>query len=37
MTNQQLTALFYDWDKDEKGTIESAEFVAKFYKFRDAI
>mmetsp|Transcript_12975 Transcript_12975/g.23763 ORF Transcript_12975/g.23763 Transcript_12975/m.23763 type:complete len:901 (-) Transcript_12975:53-2755(-) len=37
LTNQQLTALFYDWDKDEKGTIESAEFVAKFYKFRDAI
>ncbi|GMH82388.1 hypothetical protein TL16_g09238 [Triparma laevis f. inornata] len=37
LTNQQLTALFFDWDKDEKGLIDSAEFLSKFYRFRDEI
>lgn len=37
LTNQQLTALFFDWDEDEKGLIDSAEFLSKFYRFRDEI
>ena len=34
LTNQQLTALFMEWDADGDGTLDSSEFIARFYKFR---
>ena len=37
LTNQQLSALFSEWDSDGDGTIDSAEFLSHFYKFRQAV